>query len=227
MKTLPLSLVGVSCAGLLCGVSSAQAQSDQGRFYVKADAGGNLTQDTELKELFGPVASGSEVKFDPGMRLGFAGGYWFTDWFAGEVELGWMQNSIDSITDAEEVDAFFINAPAMLNLRLQLPNNSRFTPYIGGGAGVSTMILDADPIIANNTFVHGTDVDAGFAYQGFAGVRWALSDNMGLSLDYRYFGAESPEFESDWNDDFGGGGQAIRFGKTKTHCFSVVFDFKF
>jgi opacity protein-like surface antigen len=226
MKTLPLSLVGVSCAGLLCGTTSGYAQSDQGHFYVKTDLGGNITQDTELKELFGPVASGAEVKFDPGWRFGATGGYWFTDWFAGELEFGWMQNSIDSITDAEEVDAFFINAPVLLNVRLQLPNNSRFTPYIGGGAGFSMSILDADPIIANNTFVHGSDVDGVFAYQGFAGVRWALSDNMGLSVEYRYFGADSPDFESDW-DDFGFGSDSIRFGRTNTHSLSLVFDFKF
>lgn len=33
-------------------------------FYVKADVGGNITKDADLKEFFGPVAPGTKVKFD-------------------------------------------------------------------------------------------------------------------------------------------------------------------
>src|ERR1051326_8099623 len=55
--------------------------------YFRADGGGNITRDTELKEFFGPVTQGSKVKFDPGPRFGFAGGYFFTDWFALEGEI--------------------------------------------------------------------------------------------------------------------------------------------
>src|SRR5947209_8180679 len=87
-----------SCTLLSCALPVA-AQSS--RFYVKGDLGGNITQDTTLTEFFGPVAPNTKVKFDPGFRAGLAGGYQLTDWFAPEVEVGFMENKIDSITGAD------------------------------------------------------------------------------------------------------------------------------
>src|SRR5436309_468371 len=86
-------------------------------FYLKGDLGGNLTQDTELREFFGPVTPGSKVKFDPGVRFGVAAGYHVTDWFAAEGEFGVMANNIRSITDATRVhDAVFSNVPFLVNV---------------------------------------------------------------------------------------------------------------
>src|SRR4051812_18722927 len=91
------------CAGTFC-VASAHAQSDanantekatvspstydhysrhddspRSRFYVGADAGGVLTSDPKVKEFLGPVSSGAKVSLDPGVRVGFVGGYRLTD----------------------------------------------------------------------------------------------------------------------------------------------------
>src|SRR5260370_23140211 len=97
----------VVCSALfVAGAHSTWSQSTG--FYVKADLGGNVTQDAALNEFFGPVAPGTKVKFDPGFRGGLTGGYQLTDWFAGEVEIGFLENHIDSITGADRVhDAWF------------------------------------------------------------------------------------------------------------------------
>src|SRR5260221_10043216 len=141
-RTISLSRkIVIGCALLITGVLPAWSQGT--RFYVKADLGGNLTQDTDLKEFFGPVAPGTKVKFDPGFRGGLTGGYQLTDWFAGEVEVGLFENQINSISGADRIhDAWFAHVPFLVNGKLQYPNTSPLTPYIGAGVGFSEALID-------------------------------------------------------------------------------------
>ncbi|HWI58459.1 MAG TPA: porin family protein [Bacillota bacterium] len=230
-----MALVG-TCGALALG-SVVSAQSQETGFYLKGDVGGNITQDSDLKEFFGPVAPGSKVKFDPGVRVGFAGGYHFTDWFAAEAEVGVMANTIDAIQSSSGVfrlhDASFANVPFLLNAKFQYPCPCGFTPYAGAGAGVSGSLLDADQItfISNGSSpsvqLHGSASDAVFAYQAFAGVRYALNDRMGLSVEYRYFAAESPEWESDFVAGAPAFSNRLSFGRTQTHAISLAFDYHF
>jgi len=211
----------MACVGLaLVAPFGAQAQSESGRFYVKADLGGNYTRDTSLKELFGEsLTPGSKVKFDPGGRFGIAAGYYLTHWLAAEVESGVMANEIDSITGASRVDAVFSNVPLLFNLRLQCPHADRVVPYIGGGVGASFPTIDIEKIDSSTGRRDGSDADAVFAYQAFAGLRFKLNHRMGLSLEYHYFHADGAE----WGDS----SDRLRFGATETHAVSIAFDFHF
>ncbi len=206
--------------------ATTTARSQETGFYVKMDLGGNLTQNTDFKEFFGPVAPGSKVKFDPGFRAGLAGGYLFTEWFSTEAEIGFMGNEIHSITGFAVHDATFSNVPFLVNAKFQLPNRSPITPYIGAGVGFSEAILDADFIGTREEGgffgVEGSEADAVFAYQGFAGLRYRINDQMGVSVEYRYFATEAPS----WGEDefFGG---SIQFGRTQTHAISLAFDVRF
>ncbi len=206
--------------------ATMSARSQETRFYIKGDLGGNLTHETGLREFFGePLAPGSRVKFDPGVRFGVAAGYRLTDWFSAEVETGAMANSIDTITDATRVDAVFSNVPLLVNARLQCPHWNRFSPYIGGGVGGSFPVLDADHIEIGGTSIHGSDASAVFAYQGFAGLRYKLNDHMGLGLEYHYFHADGAEWQAEFNH--GASSDKLRFGGTETHALSVAFDWSF
>jgi len=223
LKSRSLILAGI-CAGLpLCAALNVHGQ--ESRFYIRGDLGGNLTQDTDLKEFFGPVTPGSKVKFDPVIRLGVAGGYDVTDWFAAEVETGYMGNTIDSITDATRDRALFSNVPFLANAKFQLPLACGLTPYIGGGAGFSISILDSDHITINDVSIDGTGSDVVFAYQAFAGLRYKINDRMGLSLEYHYFATESPTFKAEVA--VGTDTDRMRFGGAATHALSIAFDFKF
>jgi OOP family OmpA-OmpF porin len=216
-----LLVYGIAVISILLAIP---VQAQYGRFYVRTDAGGNLTSDTELREFFGPVTPNSKVKFDPGFRFGAAFGYQVTEWFSAEGETGIMANSIDSITDSTSHDAVFSNVPFLANVRFQLPR-SRVTPYIGGGVGCSTTILDTDHIEINGVFMHGSDADTVFAYQGFAGVRFQISSQMGLALEYRYFWADPAEWHADVT--FGTATDRIRFGRTETQTLSIAFVYHF
>ena len=193
--------------------------------YFKVDAGGNLTSDTDLKEFFGQGVAGAKVKFDPGYRFGVGGGYEVCQFFAVEGEIGSYGNNIKSITGAQRVDAAFFNIPFLVNLKLMGPRNWFVRPYIGGGAGGSASVLSVDHIDRGALHLDGTDSDVVFAYQGFAGLRFRINDEMGLAIEYRYFHADAPSWHADF-DTFLASDQ-LKFGRSETHSLSVVFDWHF
>jgi opacity protein-like surface antigen len=217
-------VLGAACAGV--SITTFGAGEPQTKFYIQADAGGEWTMDTDLKGFFGPVAPGSKVKFDPGVRFGVRGGYQINEWLAVEAESGAMANNISSVSAASKVDATFSNVPLLANVRLQLPKSKcPVTPYIGGGLGTSIAGIDANNITVGGTKMNGSEATAVFAYQGFAGVRYELNERMGISLEYHYFATTQPTWSAD--STAGTTTDTLRFGGIETHAVSVAFDYKF
>jgi len=212
--------------GALFALSVSTAHAQYKRFYVKGDVGGNWTHDIDLKEFFGEsLTPGSKVKLNRGGRFGIAGGYHVTDWFSTELETGVFANSIDTITDASRVDAVFSNVPLLGNVRFECPRFDRVTPYFGGGAGASFPVIDVDRIEIGSTSMEGSDADAVFAYQAFAGLRFRLNEHMGLSVEYHYFHADGAEWKAEFIS--GTGSDRLRFGASETHAISIAFDYRF
>ncbi|HLH54169.1 MAG TPA: outer membrane beta-barrel protein [Verrucomicrobiae bacterium] len=214
---------------LTCGIAAAAclpAFAQNTGFYLKADAGGDITLNTNLKEFFGPVAPGTRVKFDPGLRGGIAGGYQVCQWFAPEFEIGFLENQISSITGADRVhDAWFANVPFLVNGKFQYPNSSPLTPYAGAGVGFSEAIIDVGRIDINGTSLHGNISDTVFAWQAFAGLRYQINESMGLSVEYRYFAADGANWRADFTENTAS--DTMRMGRTQTHAVSLAFDFRF
>lgn len=204
--------------------STLPGYGQNNRFYVTGALGPALTEKTDLKEFNGPV-TGTKVKFDPGIQFRIAGGFHITDWLATELETGVTYNTIKSITGATEADGSLANAPVLANLVVQAPNKSRFVPYLGGGLGVSSAVLDANDIVLNGTILSGTQSTAVFAYHGFAGLRYNINDRMDVSLAYRYFGTTAPRWDADLVSGFGTG--KTRFGDNQTHSVTVAFTYSF
>ena len=199
---------------------------EAGRLYADGDIGGTILSDTDLEEYFGQDTSGSDVEFDPGIRFGIRGGCGITDWFAAEIETGLMVNSIDSITGASEADAVMSNVPLLINARFQLSKFDLLTPYFGVGLGFSITSLDADDIVIGGGRLEGSMSTVVFAYQGFAGLRYKINEQMGLSLEYRYFATTDPEWEADVV--FGpAASDEVRFGRIESHVVSIAFQFRF
>jgi opacity protein-like surface antigen len=211
--------VGV-CAGAFCAGVAHAANG----VYVGADAGGLLTLDTRVKEFVGSTP-GTKMQLDPGVRIGFHGGYKLTDWFAVEGETGIMANSIKSITGADIAgDASFSNVPFLVNARFTIPHGKcPVTPYFGGGAGGSASVLNFDRHVDfNGTRVHGTDSDVVFAYQAFGGLRYAINERMGVGVEYHYFATTGASY------DVGGtGGGKIAMTGVQSHAITAAFDFTF
>ena len=218
------SLIVMTAVGGLGLFSTVPGFSQSTRFYVRGGIGPAFTEDTRLKEFNGPV-TGTKVKFDPGVQFRFAGGFEITEWLATELESGVTYNTIRSITGADEARGSLANAPVLANLVLQCPRKCRFAPYVGGGLGVSTSVLDADNISLNGTVLSGTQSDAVFAYHGFAGLRYNINDRMAVSLAYRYFATTQPTWDADVV--FGSGTGRTRFGDNQTHSVTASFTYSF
>jgi opacity protein-like surface antigen len=204
------------------------AWSPASRFYVGADVGGALTSDTRVKEFFGPVDPGTKVSLDPGVRVGFVGGYKFTDWFSLEGETGIIANNIKSITGASiDGDADLANVPFLLNARFELPHGRcPITPYFGGGAGGSATVLSLEHHMdLNGVRLRGSDVAVVFAYQAFAGLRYAINDQMGIGVEYHYLATTGPTWDADSTS--GTETDHLRFQGVQSHMISVAFDYRF
>jgi opacity protein-like surface antigen len=217
----------LACALGACAISllASNAFGQANKFYVKFDLGGSIAEDVDLEEFFGESVAGGDVELEPGFRFGIAGGFWVTDWFAPELEFGGVMNSIDRFGGSSAVDATFSQFPLMVNAKFQLPNRSIVTPYAGAGVGFSTAVLSADYMQLGNTYLDGSEADMVFCWQAFAGIRFALAEDIGLSLEYRFLAADGPSWESDYS--FNTITDRIRFGESKVQSLSIAFDFRF
>jgi len=215
------SLIAMAAIGGLALFVTLPGFSQVPRFYLTGGIGPAFTEETSLREFNGPV-TGTKVRFETGVQFRITAGYQITDWLAAELESGVTYNEIRSITGAIEADGSLVNAPLLANLVIQCPKKSRFTPFIGGGIGGSTAVLDAhDIILGNGNGVNGNQSDEVFAYHGFAGLRYHITEQMSVSLAYRYFGTTAPT----WEADFGPG--RVRFGDNQTHSVTAAFTYSF
>lgn len=219
---------------LLLGVVSAvplvgRAQNEEWlkKVYVQVDGGAAWTSSTEVSSIFGMPSPGSTASFDVGPRFGADFGYQFTDWVAGEFDLGFMANSIKSISGTWASDATLTSVPMMFNVKFRLPNRSLVTPYAGMGVGGSSSFLDVDQIGYQNIWFSGSGSDFVFAWQAFAGFRVALNENMGLGVEYRYFHSDGPSFEADYGYYYDSWSNAMQFGDIETQSVSLRFDVRF
>jgi opacity protein-like surface antigen len=86
-------------------------------------------------------------------------------------------------------------------------------------------MLSADYIQVGNTVMDGSEADIVFCWQAFAGVRFTLAENIGLSLEYRFMAADDPSWEADYTS--GTGTDRVKFGESKVQSLSIAVDFQF
>jgi opacity protein-like surface antigen len=72
--------------------------------------------------------------------------------------------------------------------------------------------------------LRGSDAAVVFAYQAFAGLRYAINDQMGIGVEYHYFATTGPTWSADAS---GTDTDHMRFQGVQSHAISVAFDFRF
>jgi opacity protein-like surface antigen len=162
-----------------------------------------------------------ELDYKRGLDLDLVAGYDF-GFFRLEGELGWKRAKLNDFG----VDSAFVtslntalNRPSgtgdpvganaaltggsldvdgsakvlsgMVNALLDFGNEEGVSFYVGGGAGRARVSFAGDR-------------DSAWAYQGIAGVRFALSENVDLGLKYRYFRTGRVELADDAVTTFAG-----------------------
>lgn len=137
---------------------------------------------------------------ETGFGINGAAGYRFDDARV-ELEVAYTNNDVDGVTvnNLAEVplDGDIESAQFMVNGYYDIPTESRFSPYIGGGVGVAT--LTANDVEANIPGVGNLALDdtgASFVFQVKAGVGYKISDQASAFLGYRLHGLPGQNFEA-------------------------------
>lgn len=186
MKAL---LIGLSVLTLMGFTSAAQAQ-----FYLGAQGGLSIQDEGDARE---DNVEG-DIDFSEGFAVGALGGYRFglNDNLSLDVEaeVTYRDNDVDDVTvsgvdlDADgDLTSFAFMANGWLNWHV----GSGFSPYIGGGVGVLHVELEDLNIVGINL---DDDSDTVVAGQLGAGVAYAVTENVELSLDYRFLIADDADF---------------------------------
>ena len=228
MTTFTLTKPLACLAAFATVILPSWAAGDWEQFnYWKLDGGPLWTSSTGVEDLFGPVRSGTKVDFGIGASVGLGAGYRVTDWFAAELDTSFMVSPIESITGVGQVDGTVFNFPLMVNGIFQIPNRSRFTPYAGLGIGGVFSTLDLAYLNYGNTVFSGTSSAAVFAFQGFAGVRFALTEHTSLGVEYRFLRTQGPSYDIDWGFYSNLHSDQIRFEAMTMQSVGIRFDVRF
>lgn len=177
--------------------------------YLSVFIGSSIFKDATAKNLDmqNYSAFDEKIRFDPGATFGGTGGYDF-GLVRVEGEFSYKGAGIDTITSVtnsygiRNVDGDFGVYAGMVNAFVDLHNDSRFTPYLGGGVGFATLSLsDTYGYVMTGTTTHYEllylqNDDTVFAYQLGGGVDIALNKHFSLDLGYRYFRTNEANFDS-------------------------------
>jgi outer membrane protein OmpA-like peptidoglycan-associated protein len=195
MKHLKTVLLAASS---LAVASTALAMEPGG--YVGLGAGIHMPRNSGI--LVNGAAN--ELSFDNGPIVVGSFGYKWAQSFRTELEIGYREADVDSGRNAAGVVSPWTGQQrtwsTMVNFLFDIENDSRWTPYIGAGAGVSwigwkdSFGRSAVPTLAATPAFDGTDER--FTWQGIAGLNYDATKNLGLFLEYRYIGANNARYQS-------------------------------
>ncbi len=181
------ALWSLPAAAVLMLLSLLSAQAADTGPYLKADGGANFVSGTHLD--IGGVAG--DLSLDTGFRVDGLFGYQFNRWLAVEFEGGYLQNSINSIsqnglTAYPRDNSNLEQIPLLVNVVLRYENSTDFVPYIGGGAGGVFSIMK----ISGNS-----DNDAVVALQAKAGLIYKIEQNAWLDIGYKLLGTAEQSYQ--------------------------------
>ena len=209
-------LTGILSAGLVLGIAAA-AQAQTNGWYAGAETGLSIAPSAKFKD----GAKTWKENQDLGYAVLGQVGYGFGP-VRVEGELGWRSNGVDKVKqpfgDASgkgKLDA----ASAMANVYYDIATGTAITPFIGAGAGAVDVY--ADRIRSSGTTFSNDDHYAP-AYQGIAGVSYAVNDNLSLKADYRYLRTAENSLKEDPSY-----GNSRSKGDYSAHAVLVGFTYKF
>ncbi|MSN26449.1 MAG: outer membrane beta-barrel protein [Geobacter sp.] len=199
-------LMLISSALLLALPNISAAAAPHAGPYVSGFIGVSVPRDsTVTTDYFNNSPSTvDKVEFDPGINIGGTGGYDF-GYVRLEGEISYRNSEIKSITD-QSVNYRFRNpdgnlgvAAFMANAFFDLHNETRVTPYFGGGIGFAAIHM-SDTYGTDNSGrlrLYDEGDDTVFAYQAGAGVEIAINRRFSLDVGYRYFGTDTASLNKD------------------------------
>jgi len=179
------------------------ALARDGAWYIGVEGGAMIVEDLQLD--IGALNNAAQVDTDYGFDVDGIIGYDFGP-VRLEAEVAYKQADVENFrssvitpigTGTGSVAAGSFNTAGgrvsalsfMVNALLDFGDDDGISGFIGGGAGVARTKLSRFALNTSGNFLN--DSDTGFAYQGIAGVRAALTDNVDVGLKYRFFNADN------------------------------------
>ena len=217
-----VALAAFSLASVAAKAADAAPPVSSSPIYVSVFGGASFLND--VKASYNNITAYS-VSTYPGYIIGAAIGYQWNDMVRTEIELShssWKGKNFSLGIPLAYVGpvAGSISATYLLgNLWIDIPTNSAFTPYVGGGLGVG--FATADTTFNGNTYGYGPNGVGNFAYQVGAGVKFDLSESIAVDAGYRFKGITNVNF----NDSDGGG--AYNGANLNSHNVQIGLTFKF
>jgi opacity protein-like surface antigen len=169
----------------------AMARDDS--WYVGVDAGVLLVEDQDM--TFSAVPPGGRpvpsIDYHKGYDFDANIGYDFGG-FRLEAEAAYKRAKIDFDKTGGGFGGAASALSFMLNGLLDFGPDDGLQGFVGGGVGVSRGKLASDIV---------NDSDTGFAWQAIAGVRYPVTNNVDVSLKYRFFNQDDikliPAYQSE------------------------------
>jgi outer membrane protein OmpA-like peptidoglycan-associated protein len=213
MKKTALLLAGAAA------IAATPANAREGQFYIGVDGGVSFEDQVDVDSQTDPAENLAFADTETGLDADIVFGYDFGA-FRLEAEGGYKLAGYQGLTvlnsailpngltvppgtvvqNERDLDIF----SGMVNALVEFGNDDGVTFFAGGGAGLAEVNLPVE-VVGVGTVV---DDDAvGFAWQGLAGLRFAVTDNVDLGVKYRYFNidnlgltaANGAPFEIDYN----------------------------
>jgi outer membrane protein OmpA-like peptidoglycan-associated protein/opacity protein-like surface antigen len=224
-------------------VLATPALARNGAWYVGGDFGAMIVEDTAFNYGVGPVIPGGGGKgqlllnhdygYDAALFVGYDLGM-----FRIEAEVAYKRARVDDIETSVRtpgnggplggaITPTIFPAGGgrssalsfMINGMLDFGDDDGVSGFVGGGAGIARVDYNNVRAFSNQAAILD-DSDTRFAWQVVAGVRQAISDNIDITLRYRFFNVDNLktvdfrgfEGESRWRSHSLLGGITFNFG---------------
>lgn len=171
----------VLLASVACGMFATSASAEG--FYIGADAGVSFPFSTKAKNNANHTQK-EKINFDDGFVADAVLGYDFGNNIRGEFDFGYRNFDIDKIA-GEKVKGSIDSFAFMGNVYYDFNNKSKFTPFVGVGAGLAYNKVD------KKNDMSGSSTKP--ALQGMVGLAYNFTDSWSASIAYRYFTTFSQE----------------------------------
>lgn len=178
------SLALAASAIALAVAAGAPALAQNQGPYISLGAGYVIPEDSDLDGTGG--AGDADVRFEDGWAAMIAGGYAWGNGLRTELEFSYRDNDVDRVTPGVGGSGSINALAGMANVLYDFDFGIGLKPYLGAGLGFARVEAEN---IGNASGVFTDDGDTSWAWQGIAGASYGVTDNVDLTLDYRYFQA--------------------------------------
>ena len=153
--------------------------------YVEVSPGLSMISDSDTS---GGFFAFPDIEYDRGFTIGGALGYQIQDQVRAEASLSYRTADVDQVGGISAGASGDVNVTSLMaNVYYDFDLGLPVTPYLGAGLGLARVDLDAKlgGVSAKD------DDDTAFSFSLMAGAAYRISDNLDLSLGYRYLGARA------------------------------------